>query len=109
MSLGTRCAAAHLDDPRPCSGALDAVLILDRVGASVTACVLHGAVLLASLDGGRVYPLAGSAVFVYRLAQGLQPFDFLHGGSAVGARARRGPFRSAWAVFRLGACGRSVR
>ncbi|BCB85847.1 hypothetical protein [Phytohabitans suffuscus] len=56
--------------------------VIDRTGASATGCVLHGAVLLASLDGGRVYPLngpAGSAIAVHRLAQSLPAFDFLSG------------------------------
>jgi hypothetical protein len=78
----SRCSAAHADDPRPCDGAADAVRIVDQTGASAAGCVLHGAVLLASLDGGRVYPLngpAGSAIAAYRLAQALPAFDLLAG------------------------------
>jgi hypothetical protein len=76
----TRCPAAHAEDPRPCDGPTDTVRIVDRPGAEVAACPLHGAVLLASLDRGRVYPLAGpsgSAIGVYALARTLPPFDFL--------------------------------
>ncbi|MFC0532805.1 hypothetical protein [Phytohabitans kaempferiae] len=56
--------------------------IVDRAGASTAGCILHGAVLLASLDGGRVYLLngpAGSAIAVYRLARELSAFDFPRG------------------------------
>ena len=55
----SRCAAAHSDDVRQCEGQRNAVQIIDRTGASVAGCVLHGAVLLASLEGGRVAPLNG--------------------------------------------------
>jgi hypothetical protein len=76
------CPAAHPLDPRPCQGRADAVRIVDRAGAGVEACLLHGAVLLASLDGGRVYPAngpGGSAIAVYTRARELPPFDFLRG------------------------------
>ncbi len=79
---GRRCAAAHLADPRPCEGQWDAVRVVDQTGAGTEACLLHGAVLLASLDRGRVYPLNGpdgSAIVVFTRAQGLPPFDFLTG------------------------------
>ncbi len=78
--LRWRCAAAHEEDPRPCEGAGDAVQIVDQTGAGVAACLLHGAVLLASLDRGRVYPLNGEdgvAITVFTRAQALRPFDFL--------------------------------
>jgi hypothetical protein len=78
--LAARCPAAHDEDPRPCDGPADAVRIVDRVGAEVAACPLHGAVLLASLDRGRVYPHDGpdgSAITVYTRARTLRPFDFL--------------------------------
>ena len=63
-----RCAAAHVADPRPYEGLKDGVQIVDQTDAAVSACVLHGAVLLASLEGGRVYPLNGpdgSAIAVF--------------------------------------------
>lgn len=63
-----RCSAAHLEDPRPCEGPADAVQIVDQTGAVAVACVLHGAVLLASLAGGRVCLLngpQGAAIAVY--------------------------------------------
>jgi len=56
------------------------VRIVDQTGASTEGCLLHGAVLLASLAGGRVYPLGGaqgSAIEVFRRAQTLPAFDFL--------------------------------
>lgn len=75
-----RCTAAHALDPRPCEGAPDAVQIVDRAGDGVAACLLHGAVLLASLDRARVYPLGGPegcAIAVYVRARSLPPFDTL--------------------------------
>ena len=75
-----RCPAAYAADPRPCEGQHDAVRIVDRTEASADACLLHGAVLLASLDGGRVYPLNGpdgAAITVYTRAQTMPAFDFL--------------------------------
>ncbi len=75
-----RCAAAHVSDPRPCQGQPDAVRVVDQTGAGAEACLLHGAVLLASLHHGWVYPLhgpQGSAITVYQRARDLPPFDFL--------------------------------
>jgi hypothetical protein len=75
-----RCTAAHALDPRPCEGAPDAVQIVDHAGDGVAACLLHGAVLLASLDRARVYPLGGPegcAITVHVRARTLPPFDFL--------------------------------
>jgi hypothetical protein len=77
-----RCSAAHVADPRPCEGPKTAVQIVDQTDAAVSACVLHGAVLLASLERGRVYPLNGpdgSAITVFTRAQTLPAFDFLTG------------------------------
>jgi hypothetical protein len=77
-----RCKAAHVADPRGCEGRPDAVRIVDQTGASTEACLRHGAVLLASLHHGRVYPLHGphwSAILAYTRAQELPPFDFLTG------------------------------
>jgi len=70
---------AYEADPRPCDPD-DAVRIVDRTGASVQGCLVHGAVLLASIGGGRVYPLHGpdgSAITVYTRALSMAPFDFL--------------------------------
>jgi len=78
-----RCLTAHVDDRRPCEGQQDAVRIIDRFGDRTPACVLHGAVALASLHGARVHPFNGpdgSAIAVYNRAQGLRPFDFGHRG-----------------------------
>jgi hypothetical protein len=59
---------------------MDAVRIVDQTNASTPACLLHGSVLLASLERGRVYPLNGpdgSAITVFTRAQTLPPFDSL--------------------------------
>lgn len=73
-----QCPAAHVEDHRPCEGPSDAVRIVDRVGGEVSGCVRHGAVLLASLDGARVFPgsVGGAAIEVYARAQRRRPFDF---------------------------------
>jgi hypothetical protein len=58
----------------------------------VAACPLHGAALLASLDGGRVYPLNGpngSAIAVYAFARTLPPFDFLTSSGSLSTEAVR--------------------
>lgn len=88
---GARCAAAHPDDPTACEGPLDAVEVRDRhmsrAGEAQTlgslGCVHHAARMLASLDGGRVYPgpddTNGSAALdTYRRAQTLPPFAWTH-------------------------------
>jgi hypothetical protein len=63
-----------------CDGVAEAVLVVDAVGGSVTGCVHHGAVLLASLDSGRVYPgpdrVPGAAIDAYTRAAALAPFYF---------------------------------
>jgi hypothetical protein len=77
-SRNERCAAAHAANTRPCEGQPDAVRIVDQTGAGTGACLLHGAVLLASLCRGRVYPLngpRGSAIAVYARARELLAFD----------------------------------
>lgn len=77
-----RCPAAHPADPRGCEGQPNAVRIVDQTGADIQACLLHGAVLLASIHRGRVHPLhgpQGSAIAVYTRARDLPPFDFLTG------------------------------
>jgi hypothetical protein len=88
--LRQRCAAAHGEDPRPCEGATDAVQIVDQADVAVAACLLHGAVLLASLDRARVYPLSGpegSAITVFTRAGTLPPVDFLSGARTAGEGA----------------------
>ena len=83
-----RCAAAHVEDSRPCDGPADAVRILDHAGEQTTGCVRHGAALLASLVDGRVYPgsVDGAAVEAHRLAGTLRPFEFLNGTADAAAR-----------------------
>jgi hypothetical protein len=60
--------------------------VIDRTGRGTTACRLHGAVLLASLDGARVYPLdggRGSAIDVYLRAEAMRPFEGVLTGPGV--------------------------
>jgi hypothetical protein len=42
-----------------CEGQPDVVRVIDQTGHDTTACLLPGAVLLASLNGGRVRPAQG--------------------------------------------------
>ncbi|MEU6490370.1 hypothetical protein ABZ890_08250 [Streptomyces sp. NPDC046984] len=78
-----RCPAAHHDDPTPCSGAA-VVTVLDAHNAGANGCEHHGARILASLAGGRVYALpdapAGSAIRVFKAAGTLRPFCWYEGG-----------------------------
>jgi hypothetical protein len=73
----TRCPAAHQDDPTPCDGP-PVVTVLDRQSAGLDGCEHHGARLLASLEGGRVYALpdapAGAAIRVFKAAATMPPF-----------------------------------
>ncbi|RMI92088.1 hypothetical protein BIU87_20730 [Streptomyces sp. ZS0098] len=80
-----RCPAAHPDDPTPCGGPV-VVTVLDRHNAGVTGCEHHGARLLASVDGARVYPLPnapeGAATRVFKRADTLPAYvwETLNGG-----------------------------
>ena len=81
-----RCRAALLADPRPCESRPDVTPVIDRTGQGTTACLPHGAVLLASLDGGRVRVLRGersAAAEVHRRAGLLRPFDAVWTGPGV--------------------------
>ncbi|MFF7260683.1 hypothetical protein ACFZCL_10415 [Streptomyces sp. NPDC008159] len=77
-----RCPAAHPEDPTPCSGP-PTVTILDTTNAGADGCQHHGARLLASLDGGRVYGLPhstpGTAIRVFKAAAGIRPFCWVDG------------------------------
>ncbi|MEH0637285.1 hypothetical protein QBA35_28840 [Streptomyces bottropensis] len=77
---GQRCPAAHPDDPTSCSGP-PTVTVLDRHNAGANGCQHHGARLLASLDGGRVYGLPhatpGTAIRVFKAAEGIRPFPWV--------------------------------
>lgn len=72
-----RCRAAHPEDPTPCSGP-PTVTVLDAANAGANSCEHHGARLLASLAGGRVYALPdapdGAAIRVFKAAGALRPF-----------------------------------
>ncbi|MFI0789522.1 hypothetical protein ACH4Q6_28425 [Streptomyces lydicus] len=77
-----RCPAAHPDDPTPCTGPV-VVTVLDASNAGADGCEHHGARLLASLEGGRVYALpdapAGAAIRVFKAADGIRPFCWVDG------------------------------
>lgn len=72
-----RCPAAHPEDPTPCGGPV-VVTVLDRHNEGVTGCEHHGARLLASVDGARVYPLPdapeGAAIRVFKAADSTLPY-----------------------------------
>nr|QIZ01762.1 hypothetical protein HEP87_26755 [Streptomyces sp. S1D4-11] len=78
-----RCPAAHPDDPTPCDGPA-VVTVLDAANAGADGCEHHGARLLASLDGGRVYALpdapAGAAIRVFKTAGATRPFAWTERG-----------------------------
>jgi hypothetical protein len=71
-----RCTAAHPEDPTACQGPPDAVRILDADDVEVRGCEHHGARLLASLEGARVFPgsVGGAATRVFAAADGIRPF-----------------------------------
>lgn len=75
-----RCAAAHPEDSTPCDGPV-VVTVLDAQNAGATGCEHHAARLLASLKGGRVYPLPeapeGAAIRVFKAAATLKPFPWV--------------------------------
>ncbi|MFE7856053.1 hypothetical protein [Streptomyces sp. NPDC057403] len=78
-----RCPAAHPQDPTPCDGDV-VVTVLDARNAGANGCEWHGARLLASLDGGRVYGLPdapeGTAIRVFQAAGVLRPFAWIERG-----------------------------
>ncbi|MFE6194160.1 hypothetical protein [Streptomyces sp. NPDC057838] len=77
-----RCPAAHPDDPTPCVGPV-VVTVLDATNAGAKGCEHHGARLLASLTGGRVYPLPDApddaAIRVFKEADGTHPYPWADG------------------------------
>lgn len=77
-----RCPAAHPEDPSPCGGPA-VVTVLDATNAGLNGCEHHGARLLASLDGGRVYALPdapeGAAIRVFQAADRTHPFPWVDG------------------------------
>ncbi|MGI5138792.1 MULTISPECIES: hypothetical protein [unclassified Streptomyces] len=80
--MGRRCPAAHPDDPTPCDGP-PVVTVLDAFNAGADGCGHHGARILASLDGGRVYALPdapeGVAIRVFKAADIIRPFCWFSG------------------------------
>ncbi|WP_407555687.1 hypothetical protein QOM21_15430 [Streptomyces sp. Pv4-95] len=77
-----RCPAAQPDDPTPCTGPV-AVTVLDASNAGADGCEHHGARLLASMEGGRVYAVpdaaADAAIRVFKAADGIRPFCWVDG------------------------------
>ncbi|WP_234339941.1 MULTISPECIES: hypothetical protein [Streptomyces] len=57
--------------------------VLDAQNVGADGCEHHGARLLASLNGGRVFPLPdsppGAAIRVFKAAAGIRPFCWLDG------------------------------
>ena len=92
----TRCPAAHPEDPTPCGGPV-VVMILDRGNAGAKGCEHHGARLLASLEGGRVYALPdapeGAAIRVFMAADSIRPFPWIEGPRTKAAELSRKEFR----------------
>lgn len=81
-----RCLAALIADPRACEGAPTEMRVVDRMGHGTTACRQHGAVLVASLDGGQAQSLDGgstAAVALHNRATRLHPFDGVWTGPGV--------------------------
>jgi len=80
--MDRRCPAAHPEDPTPCVGPV-VVTVLDAVNAGSDGCEHHGARLLASLAGGRVYALpdapSRAAIRVFTAADGIRPFCWVDG------------------------------
>jgi hypothetical protein len=100
VSVDCRCTAAHPEDPTPCVGPV-VVTVLDAANAGADGCEHHGARLLASLDGGRVYALPdapeGAAIRTFKAAASLRPFCWVDGPrtepsqlSAIANQAREG-------------------
>jgi hypothetical protein len=58
-------------------------MVLDRTNAGAKGCEHHGARLLASLEGGRVYALPdapeGAAIRVFKAADSIRPFPWVDG------------------------------
>jgi hypothetical protein len=73
-----RCAASHPDDPVECTGAPDAVTLVDAHSSAVTGCETHGARMLASLEGATVEPgtVVGAATRVVAAADTIRPFPW---------------------------------
>ncbi|MGW5332450.1 hypothetical protein [Streptomyces bauhiniae] len=80
VSVMRRCPSAHPDDLTPCTGAV-VVTVLDAFNAGADGCEHHAARLLASLAGGRVFPLpdapSGVAIRTFIAAAALRPFCWL--------------------------------
>lgn len=81
-----RCLAALIADPRLCEGGLAEVRVVDRTGQGTTPRRLHGALLVALLDGAQAYSLDGASpavVAVHNRAALLHPFDGVSTGHGV--------------------------
>lgn len=114
----SRCAAAHDEDHTDCVGPLDAVLIRDRqmsrardaMTEGVPGCIHHGARMLASIEGGRVYPgpggVDGDAIRVYKEAQTTRPFAWLENAPRTKPSQLSHAENRAAAEERCGRCNR---
>jgi hypothetical protein len=73
------------------------VTILDRQNAGAKGCEHHGARLLASLEGGRVYGLPdapeGAAIRVFKAADLIRPFPWIEGPRTKAAELSRKELR----------------
>ncbi|WP_175524791.1 hypothetical protein [Streptomyces sp. CAI-85] len=87
MTDPTRCPAAHFEDPTPCDGP-PAVTVVDATGGGADGCEHHGARLLASVDGARVYALPdapdGAALRVFKAADETRPFAWVQSAPRTG-------------------------
>ena len=66
-----RCAAAHIDDPSPCDGPADAVLVRDKVAGEAKGCVRHAAAMLRAVEGSTVHAgsVPGAAIEAFKRAR----------------------------------------
>lgn len=82
ITTGDRCPATHSEDPTPCDGP-PVVTVLDAHNGGAKGCEHHGARLLASLTGGRVYALPdapdGAATRVFKAADSIHPYSWVDG------------------------------
>jgi hypothetical protein len=72
-----RCPAAHPSDPSPCVGPV-AVTVTDASGAGLDGCEHHGARMLASIKGAKIYALPdapdGAAIRAFKAAGTMPPY-----------------------------------
>jgi hypothetical protein len=98
QGLAEHCEAAHPEDVSACEGSRDAVRVVDQVGDELRGCVHHASVVLASVEGSRVYPgtVAGAAVEAFTRAQLREPFAFDPIGPWPAAHSGEGEGKCRW-------------